>query len=111
MLSTNRKIRLLKACRHFARWSLATFCICVPLFIAAAFIGATRNEYLGTLLAIPAAALIFLSAVAYPSAIALRDVLAYGYKPWRFSLFQLLCVFTGASLGMGILFYLLKVLP
>ena len=76
--------------------------------IFGAWIAYSQSEYYGTLIATPAALLVLLSGAGYPGVLMIRDVSLYGHKPRRFSLLQLLGALTGASIGWGMLMYLLR---
>ena len=103
-----RKARLYTWCNRLVRWLPSVFCISVTLFLAAVWIAAKRSEYYGTILAIPTAAIVLFSGLAYPWSLALRDMLDRGQWPWRFSLFRLLWMITSVSIAMGMLVFILK---
>jgi hypothetical protein len=103
-----RKARLHTWSNRLVRWSLPTFCLSVPLFLFAAWIAAKQSEFYGTILAIPTAAAVLLSGIAFPGSLAVRDMLVRGQLPWRFSLLQLLSLITSVSITLGMLILILK---
>ena len=84
------------------------FAFALTMFLVAAWIAAKQNEYYGTILAIPTAAAVLLSGIAYPCTLTVRDMLDRGQLPRRFSLWQLLSLLTSVSITLGLLVLLLK---
>ena len=78
-----RRARLYTWCNRLVRWLPNLFCVFVALFVLAMWIAAKQSEYYGTILAIPTAAAVLLSGIAYPCSLTLRDRLDRGIKLWR----------------------------
>jgi hypothetical protein len=106
-----RRARLYTWCNRLTRWLPSVFCVFVTLFVIAVWIGATKSEYYGAILAIPTAAAVLVSGITYPFSLSVRDMLNRGQKPWQFSIFHLLYIMTCVSIGMGAMIFLVKRLP
>jgi hypothetical protein len=103
-----RRARLYARCNRLIRLLPHVFWVSVLLFFMELFVVADRSEYFGAVLAMPTAAVILLSGLAYPISLLLREMLDRGQRPWRFSLRYLLGVMTCVAIVMGTLIVTLK---
>ena len=98
-----RAYNLSQRINRVAFWSAVTFFVCVPLFILGVYITVRKSEFYGSLILYPAMVLGFLSGLAYPNLLVLRNTLATGRVPQQFSLRTLLMAITLGCIGLGML--------
>ncbi len=103
-----RRARLYTWSNRLVRWLPNVFVTAVLLFVTAMWIAAAKSEFYGTILAIPTAAIVLLTGVAYPWSLALRDWVDRGQPPLRFRLSHLFWLTTEASIVIGLLVYFLR---
>lgn len=103
-----RRARLHTWSSRLIRWLPHMFWVSVVLFFTAALALVHYNEYYGSLLAIPVAAVILLSGVGYPLALLVREVNDRGLKLWRFSMLSVLVIMTDAAIVMGLLAFAIR---
>lgn len=98
-------LRRTRSINRFVRWVLATFCISFVILLAMAFLRLNGKPL--TLVAVDVLVVIG-AGIMYVIAITVRDAVALGHQPWRFSLRSLLITTTVVGVVLGLLVFALK---
>jgi hypothetical protein len=96
-----------KLLNRFVSWTLVTFWISFALLcLLLGFL--SNNETLFAILGLTCGVLVIVSGAGHLVAITVRDSVAHGRRPWRFSLRSLLVVMTILAIGLGVWFWAIR---